>query len=553
MIHKKFEILLDFDLFGVNPSLYFKGKTKFGTKFGLFLTTLLLSFTSFCFAFFGQDLYFRLNPLIMYNEIYNPFPEGISIDPEINPILIELNSIMPIQYYSDPKIINMNVSQVTINQTKNGTKMTSENFRMETCRRDHFDKLDEKTKKYFLNLDLNSFFCIPKEIKNLTILGAFDQSVFKTVKFTASICSNSSYNNDCLTPQEIKNSVARGFIGIYFVDYNINPGNYENFYETQPKEVFTNFMVESQKEIDIFMRNNYIETDDGLIIEDVKQERVVNYDSHTEMDFKVADPDFLSIYLKIKQKNAYYKRKYCKIQESLADIGGFINCFWILLFGINYMHSHLVVIWEIIVDTFTIQFLNERNNFSKIAPAKKEPDKSNNGSTFSSKVQELIINDSKNSYSRRLNDLDSKKRVNFFEKIDPKEGKISPKTPRQIWYYYDNLKMSFLDYVYYYTGRFKSPEREQKKIVIQEGEKILQKCLDIKYIVSKFYEIEKLKQVLLSRDELKKFSHLPKPEIKIDLNKLKGNRSIITTLVGRAALVERDFLSPLNKMNRVNT
>lgn len=96
------------------------------------------------------------------------------------------------------------------------------------------------------------------------------------------------------------------------------------------------------------------------------------------------------------------------------------------------------------------------------------------------------------------------------------------------------MKLTILDYFYYYTGLFKTPEREKKKVIIEEGEKILSSCLDIKNIISKFYEIEKLKQVLLSKDEIKKFSHLPKPEIKINISETrKGHRSAINTLVGK--------------------
>ena len=74
----------------------------------------------------------------------------------------------------------------------------------------------------------------------------------------------------------------RGYIGIFFVDHNINPGDYQNPKESQPKEVFTNFVINSQKVIDIFMKNNYIETDDGVMLTDIKTEKVTNYDSYLE-------------------------------------------------------------------------------------------------------------------------------------------------------------------------------------------------------------------------------------------------------------------------------
>ena len=133
--------------------------------------------------------------------------------------------------------------------------------------------------------------------------GAFDQDYFQTIQFTISLCDNLTTNGSCLPADQIIQSMNRGFIGIYFVDFNIDPGNYQNPIASQPKEVFTNFVTDSQKEIDIYFINNYIDTDDGIILESLNEE--INFDSYTEMDFQQEDPDFLIVYLKIQQRNAY--------------------------------------------------------------------------------------------------------------------------------------------------------------------------------------------------------------------------------------------------------
>ena len=76
-------------------------------------------------------------------------------------------------------------------------------------------------------------------------------------------------------------------------------------------------------------------------------------------------------------------------------------------------------------------------------------------------------------------------------------------------------------------------KRERKKIIIGEGEKILKECLDIKFIIQKFYELEKLKEIVLSKEDLKKFAHLPRPELKITLNPniKKGKKATRTSLI----------------------
>ena len=44
----------------------------------------LITFNSICFVYFGNDLYFRLNPYLMYHEEYIVKPERIKIDPISN-------------------------------------------------------------------------------------------------------------------------------------------------------------------------------------------------------------------------------------------------------------------------------------------------------------------------------------------------------------------------------------------------------------------------------------------------------------------------------------
>lgn len=474
-IRKSMNYFRSFDLFGIKPSLYFKGRKKSGTNFGLCLTMLMLIFTSLCFGFFGQDLYYRLNPQLRYNEEYDPFPERITLDPEYNPILIETNSPAVDMFYTDPTLVNVKVSQFTMKQQVNAAPIvTIEDYQMEICRSDHFDKLDDTTKKYFLSMNLKDYFCIPKNIKNLTMLGSFDQIIFQTIKFTISYCSNSSTGNSCQTVDQIQNTMKRGFIGIYFVDYNINPGNYENPTSSQPKEVFTNFVGNSQKEIDIFFKNNYIETDDGVMLSNLKSDRISNFDSSTEMDFQTVDPDFILVYLKIKQRNAYYRRTYAKIQQLLAQIGGFINFFWIFAVSINYLHSHLIVITEIVMNVFRIRLLFDHqsfrshksmNSYKEGSPTSKhwapsttlkvvKPKGEGGSKDFTSEA----VGSGFNSAIQKITDVKSN---NFVESA--KKGGGTPEKGEKTVQDYESLELTLLDYVYYYTGFFGSPDREKKK------------------------------------------------------------------------------------------
>lgn len=490
-MYRAWTVLKNADLFGVRPTVYFQGKKKFGTNFGCCLSLLLLTFTAVCFGYFGQDLYYRQNPSLRYNEEYDPLPQKIVIDPEITPIIIELDTPAGDYYFTDPRMVNFKISQWRIEKRANETIGSLVDYPLETCTEKHFQKLDGETKDYFLHKKLKDYFCIPLDIKNLTMEGAFDQNIFQAVKFTMTICQNGTGDVVCLPEEQIRSTMSRGFVGVYFVDYTINPSNYKTPKIGQPKEVYTNFVLNSQKQLDIMLRNNYIETEDGVVFQELKEDRVINSVEYREFDFKTNDPEFMWVYFKVKQQNSYYKRKYSKVQDLLAQIGGFVNCFYIFAFILNYLYSQLFIISQTLVEIFSIR---------------------------------ITKRDLKQSTVRENN--------------DPMENEKKFETESPDPYKYDSIKeirLGFLDYVYYYTGCFGNEKRQKTRAILEKGSSIMQKCLDIKFMIKKFYELEKLKQLLLKEDEYDKFERLEKPNLVIEWGKGKAlmKDSTISSFFGK--------------------
>lgn len=576
--------LKKFDLFGIRPSVYFEGKIRSGTTFGSCLTFFLLVFTAVCFGYFGQDLYYRQNPTIVNHAEYYAFPEKISLDPEITPIIVELNSPIGDVYYTDPSLIRLTIGQLTIARVQNQTNVTFDEYPMEICSKDHFNNVENENRGYFQHKNLASYFCIPKTLRNLTMQGAFDQDMFQTIKITVYRCDNVTSNNTCLSNEEISNKMARGFVGVYFLDYIYDVGNYLHPKKPQPKEIFTNFVLNSQKEVDVFLKNNYLQTEDGIVFPAKNIDRMVNYDSQAEFDFRTENRDFFMIYFRIKQENSYFVRSYRRVQDLLAQIGGFINCFWLFAMILNYFYSNLFVITKTVETIFTIKVPNERSkheeNKDKFSPADPtfftlmsnrmattEPTQPHkNDLNLSPQMPQIKIDmtrsiflkpkietpekfDPQNSTRTGSDPFKSSKQYlpvpkkSTIEDLTLKAFSLSSKKIEELqrlkqmnedlknFDIVQNLHLGIFDYIHYYTGCFSNPERERKKMIIMRGSSILRTCLDIKYIIQKFYEIEKLKQILLSEKDIELFANLPKPELKIEYRneeEKKENKMIMT-------------------------
>ena len=175
---KIWNTLSDFDLFAIKPILYFQGKDRKGTKFGFGLTLFFITIGITCFVYFGQDLFFLNNPTVVFSERFESSPEKFVLDPEKMPIAIEINNNIGNIFYTNSSHFKVKVSQMTISNINGKKTTTFENYPLETCRPDHFDKLNSQERAYFLNLKISNFFCLPKYLKNLTAQGTFDQNFF---------------------------------------------------------------------------------------------------------------------------------------------------------------------------------------------------------------------------------------------------------------------------------------------------------------------------------------------------------------------------------------
>ena len=603
--------LKTFDHYGIRPSLFFKGKNVKGTGFGCCLTFSLLLITIACFIYFGQNLYYRKNPNLTYHEEYIQDPEPIIIDPERFPILIELNNMNVTTFFTDPEFITAEISQYTRINMKD---MDTKKYRMEVCNETHISKLDPTYQDYFRTKTLSNFFCIPKYLTNLTMEGAFDRNVFHTIKFSFSLCKNNSNSSiTCRDQSEIKNTMNRGFIGMYFLDFAIDPGNFNSPSKVIPKEVFTNFVLSSQKEIDIYFKNNYLKSEQGVLFDDEVDYKIFNYEETQEMNFMVEDPEFLSVFFKIKQKQTIFERSYEKMQDVLGLLGGFLNFFYLLGWLLNILYVRLVLITDILLDIFTIKIskpketsriklISDQNGTTNPSPGLLSPMfPLNSGRDRVRSAESATYSLDKNEKRKRTNDGDLSKSVEFgkisknfsdvyktnseilikhVEKDEIDLGEIS--SGRKIRFMdvkddtnplfcdripfkhsiaadaidlvditeIDKLKLSTLDYLYIYLGIFKTPEREHKKLMINKGLEIMRKCLDVKFIIQKFYEIEKLKQLLLSESQLDLFKFLPKPEIILNIrDDNKKRHSIHTKVLMRDNSIEDIKLSENDRIS----
>lgn len=98
----------------------------------------------------------------------------------------------------------------------------------------------------------------------------------------------------------------------------------------------------------------------------------------------------------------------------------------------------------------------------------------------------------------------------------------------------NKINLGILDYIYYYTGVFGFQRQREKKAIIEMGTKIVKACLDMKFMIKKFYELEKIKQLLLKPEDYDAFEKMEKPVLKVEFNKnfKKNERNFVQSFLG---------------------
>lgn len=101
-----FQYLSCLDFFGIKPKLYINGKTQTSTTIGIIFSLIFILLTLLCFLYFGKDLYYLDNPIVAYNEKYDPMPEKYVLDPTKSPLVVEINSPYADEFYTGKTLIS---------------------------------------------------------------------------------------------------------------------------------------------------------------------------------------------------------------------------------------------------------------------------------------------------------------------------------------------------------------------------------------------------------------------------------------------------------------
>ena len=330
------------DIFTIKSELRFKKKTDHQTILGGILTMILIILMILSLISFGSEVIKKQLPETNIGEEYDIYPKQHEINSLNFGLAFGLQN-SNVKHYINNKIYKAHVYQDTLNRLRNETdgsiklNFAKQEIPIEICSKDHFP---EKFHFYFLKLDIKNLFCIAKNHTKYFLRGTFDNDLFKSIKIVINEC----VGNNCESKDIIDKELFSGYFAMYYIDKIINPSSLKSPFKEYPTDFFTAISNSVRKNTDYYFKRVKIISDEGFLLESKNTIEDINVKNFFEQYiFSKNNANFFNMNFRLDNIQVIYTRRYKKVQDVLAQVGGIfkvknylIYIFVILLHDLKY-------------------------------------------------------------------------------------------------------------------------------------------------------------------------------------------------------------------------
>ena len=417
----------NFDLFGKEPDLYYKGKSKKTSWMGRSFTKLyLLSYLSF--------LIYKITRLIGKSDI--TFYDTFTYSSEPPKIKITNENFYGGFALQDPKTYDVFIDEGIYfpkasfrKAEKKGDKFQWNimDLELEPCKIEKFGSSFQET---FKRKRLNNLYCF----KNMDFIleGHFTYELYSFFYIQFFPCVNSTENKKCKPLEIIDYYLKNTFVSFQWQDIKLTPKNYSYPIIARDADIYSTVGKKMFKEIHAYFQIVNIETYlDFLGFDDfdhVKTDTYLKFDELITMNNIIENniyetgESFCDFTLKLSENIRVERRTFTKLITILGDIGGLME---ILFTFLNIISSLSVnILYEISLVNNIFDF-----NINKKLIILKEKKNQKGNTTINNDIQRISINknlernlSSQNSISENE---DGNEKKNNEEDSNPKKTKLN--------------------------------------------------------------------------------------------------------------------------------
>ena len=345
--------LFNFDMYSKRTSFFFNNEEKISSYFGFFLT-LVYILASISLFIYQIVIAIRREELKVYDSTkYAQEMPSMTIDSDQLYFAFGLEDPKTSNRFIDDSIYIPKI--VFIDKIKINDEFVTAEQRTLEYEKCNVEKFGENYQHLFIKDELNNSYCLKDLNLNVTFSGGYKYERMTYIRIRIYPCVNSTENNNsCKSQEEIDNYMSSGYFSIILKDFGLNPSNYsfpvvptlQDLYTTIDKKIMKNFILN--------FGITEIQTDKGIINENIKVEKYLQYRKEMQTFTFRDEQDYYSgksvilVQLKLDDTIHVQKRSYTKISDIFSRIGGYmqlLNTVFLLLASIvNKLHSELKII-----------------------------------------------------------------------------------------------------------------------------------------------------------------------------------------------------------------
>lgn len=454
--------VLDFclsgDLYSISPGsrFTFRGAKLYSSRLGKVLSFFVYALTITATYYFSQNLLYKTSGQITLSEVITPNPEAFPLNKDTFFFAFALqNSSNNFLAFIDEQIYTIEMKL----RIKEGNNFSYKSLSIGECDESDYPS-DPDLLYYFMSNSVKGYYCI-KNWTDLELLGYWDSVFFKELQLLVHPCINGSGNNiTCKSPEELDVIFGdgNGYFGSFLSSGVVDPDNYETPIKYTPMNFYTRISLKTYVFIELSLQHNQILTDSGFLLPNIYEKKGISKSG--ERQSVTVDPNgvVFELLIRLDRIKKVFSRKYDKVQDVLANVGGVFN--FLLIFG-----------------SVAFKFFIEFEMVTKISQDIFDL----NGSLAPSKPKIA-----QNPSLRLVSKGNGRKEISTSSSVSK-------------------------GFIFNVKSQFENWKRKVKFLGLAKQQ--IDKKMDISFIISKLLEIDKIKYMMFDPNQLLLFDLIPKPKI----------------------------------------
>lgn len=397
-------LLKYFDIYDSKVNFKINGKKGFATELGGAFSLLTFFSIVSTIIFFGSDCYNRTNPHV-FNQYYFPEQSEKTLITNENFNVAWRIEDGEARLFNFTKVFYPRIRYVLYERNKTTLELqgTFHYFSIKKCRNTTINP------KYMKNINLNDWYCLDFSEFKVYMGGDWSKDFIGLIGFEILFCPNNDFKSmlctDFSTLRQNLGVLDALYLSIIYPEVYVSNTDLIEPVKFQLKNYYNTINVNANKIDRLFLNKNRYVDDQGWIFQSkTEYSHISGYyfdkslDYKTDEEFKINETSLLYTFnIFMDDKYIVYYRKFMKIQELAATVGGFMKVILLLFEILNFLPNSFLRNRAMTKEFYFFQKNNNRENGENIILRKLSlVEGVFKGNNFQSKTQHLKNNNIRN-------------------------------------------------------------------------------------------------------------------------------------------------------------